>query len=340
MRRKLIIFFISLTVLSLQLLYIWKEQKVDTARAYGHLIVDTGVPSGDPIFVISNFLPGDCEVRNISVTNDDTIPIELAVRSDNESQTQNLPDVLHITITGNSSVLYSESLAQFFIDSDSLDGTPLSTLNDGDTTSFEYKICFEENAGNQYQNAQTIFDLIFGEVISPLTLPAECSHLQGIITQKIEGTEGRDDIRGTNENELIIGYGGNDELDGASGTDCVVGGDGNDELDGGSQEDVVIGGNGNDEIDGGSEDDIIYGNAGKDEIKGGSGNDKIYGGSEDDEIDGQSGNDEIYGEQGNDDIEGGSGNDYLNGGPGHDKLNGKSGNDTCIEGEELTLCEL
>lgn len=286
------------------LLWMWKEQQVSTARAYGHLTVDLGVPSGQPIFTVNNMLPGDCEAKTITVTNDDTMPIAMAVRSDEETQNKNLPDVLQITITRNANVIYNQTVAQFFADSDTLDGISLEQINDGETQSYEFKICMLTSAGNEYQNGQTIFDLIFGEVISPLVLPAECSHLTGIITQKIEGTEKNDRIRGTSENELILGYGGNDDLDGGSGRDCVVGGPGNDKLDGGSQDDVVLGGEGNDNIDGGS------------------GHDRIYGGN------------------GNDNLSGGSGNDILDGGSGNDTIDGDSGNDTCINGENLKSCEL
>lgn len=321
MRRKSIIFILSLTVL-LSLVFVWLEQKPRSVRAYGHLSVDMGVPSGEPIFVINNFLPGDCVVRNITVTNDDTLPIETAVRSDNETFTNNLPDVLAITISENGNTLYQQILTQFFTDSESLDGIPLSTLNPNQTKTYDFKICFNSNAGNEYQNAQTIFDLIFGEVISPITLPAECSHLQGIITQKIEGTAGKDKLRGTSADELIIGNGGNDEITGGSGRDCIVGGDGNDKLEGGSGDDIILGYGGNDDIDGGSGDDVIYAGAGNDKIKGGSGDDYILGGD------------------GNDDIEGQSGDDLMNGGNGNDKINGASGKDTCQEGENLTSCEL
>lgn len=322
--------------------FIVQQNRISTVRAFGHLTVDMGVPSGDPIFVINNFMPGDCEVRNVTITNNDTSPIETAVRSDNESQTNNLPNVLNIEITESSNVLYSQTVAQFFADSDGLDGVSLSTLNPSDTKTYSFKVCFDENAGNEYQNSQTIFDLIFGEVISPIQLPAECSHLQGIITQKIEGTSGNDRIRGTSENELIIGYGGNDRLDGAGGSDCIVGGNGNDSrLDGGQGTDVILGGPGNDVIDGSQGDDLIYGQDGDDEIDGGSGEDTIYGGQGNDVIDSGSGDDTVYGEEGNDDLDGGSGTDYLNGGNGTDKIDGgPAKNDDCDEGENLKSCEL
>jgi Ca2+-binding RTX toxin-like protein len=304
------------------LLFAWQNQRVSTARAYGLLSVDLGVPSGEPIFVVNNMMPGDCEIRNISVTNGDTTPQELAVRSDNESETNNLPAALRITITRDTTELYNNTVEQFFIDSQTLDGISLQPINPSETQQYVFEVCFDTSAGNEYQNGQTIFDLIFGEIISPLQLPAECAHLKGIITQKIEGTSKKDKIRGTSANELIIGNGGNDELDGGSGRDCVVGGDGNDDLDGGSQDDVVLGMGGNDKM------------------KGGSGGDKIYGGDGNDKIDGGSGNDFIYGEQGNDKIEGGSGNDMIDAGLGNDRIKGDSGTDTCVNGENITSCEL
>lgn len=303
MRLKSIIFITILAATTL-LVVMWKTNKVDTVRAYGNLTVDLGVGMGEPIFIVDNFLPGECEIRNIVVTNQDTIPKDLAVRSSNESFTNSLPSVLNISIYDQQQNYYDKSLETFFADSQSVDGVFLSTINEGQTNQYSFKVCFDKNADNQFQNAQTVFDLIFGEVISPLQLPAECSHLKGIITQKIEGTSKKDKIRGTSASELIIGYGGNDELDGGAGSDCIVAGDGKDILDGGAGNDVVLGFGGNDTVEGGS------------------GNDKLYGGD------------------GKDKMEGGSGNDYINGGAGIDTIDGQSGRDTCQEGEKLNSCEL
>ncbi len=84
-------------------------------------------------------------------------------------------------------------------------------------------------------------------------------------------------------------------------------------------------------------DDIIYG-AG--DINGGPRNDLIFGSSGNDNIRGGNGDDCIIGGGGDDYIRGQNGDDFLDGGPGNDRLEGGPGNDTCINGEDLTNCEV
>ncbi|MDJ0771127.1 MAG: calcium-binding protein [Ilumatobacter sp.] len=192
----------------------------------------------------------------------------------------------------------------------------------------------------------------------------------------IVGTDGDDEIRGTNGPDLIFGLEGDDEIDGRGGDDIIFGCAGDDEIDAGKGNDFVIGdsadffGNpegtngGDDEIDGGKGDDQIRGGPGNDEIDGGPGMDSIFGNQGDDEIDGGKhddfvvggfGDDEVNGGKGNDGVFGGFDSDELNGGPGDDFVNGDApaeppqGVDTsphtdeCDGGggnDELVLCEV
>lgn len=327
-KNKKLIYLLLLPIIGLFVFEVIQSKKVTTVRAFGHLDVDFGVPEPDPIFVVNNMLPGDCETRPIIVTNtDDEMASNLAIRSDNEVDNDNLSSVMNVKITENATELYSDTLQNFFIASDGIDGVALSLLSPSETKTYQMEVCFDSSAENEFQNTSVIFDLIVGEVISEFGLPAECSELEGIITQVVEGTEGDDDIRATNANELILGFGGDDKLDGNNGDDCIVGGDGNDEIDGGDENDIIVGGLGDDDIDGGSDNDIIWGGEGIDDIKGGSEDDLIYGQDGNDVIDGQSGSDTIYGGSGNDDLDGGSGNDFIFGESGDDELDGSSGVD-------------
>ncbi len=115
-------------------------------------------------------------------------------------------------------------------------------------------------------------------------------------------------IRGTNENNFIIGseltekifgYGGNDMIFGGyqffgegfddPNRDSIYGGSGNDLLtldfagliDGGSGRDTLFGSFGKDTLVGGSGDDSIFGSEGDDRIKAGDGNDLVFGGLDD-----------------------------------------------------------
>jgi len=328
------------------------------ARAYGSLMVDTAVPSGEPIFVIANWLPGDCETRTVTITQGEDTQTAVATKGLEITSVNNLPEVTDFSIISESENYFLGTLTEFFAASGAPDGISLGSLNPLETRVYEFTACFRENAGNEYQNASVVFDLVFGETFdNDIELPSECSHLAGIITARIDGTTGNDRIRGSHESELIVGYGGNDRLDGGGGHDCIVGGDGNDNLEGGHGQDVVIGGSGNDRVEGGSLNDIIYGNEGNDRLWGGSGDDFIYAGVGNDRANGDSGNDQIYlgdgndqadggsgddtifGEGGDDRLNGGSGKDSLWGGAGHDRINGNSNVDSCYEGEHYTSCE-
>ena len=343
-----------------------------TVRAVGDLNVIWGVPDGDPIFVVSNMLPGDSEERSVDVTNNATVARPVGVRGEKTSETGNLSSVLSIVIMEGATTLYGPvGLNQFFTDSAGPDGIALSTLGSGNTTTYTFKVTFDENAGNEFQGKEVIFDLIIGIAIA---VPEECQNIE-FSGPPIFGTEGNDRISGTRGNDLIFALEGNDRVFGLLGDDCIVGGEGKDELRGeigndiifGNEgNDLIIGANGEDKLFGGLGNDNIRGENGEDYIEGNEGNDKITGGNSDDEIlggegnddisgengqdlifgglgndklDGGSSNDDIFGNEGDDQINGKSGDDFLEGGPDTDSINGLSGTDTC-DGEVEVNCEL
>ncbi len=249
-----------------------------SAHSYGRLIVDTGVRHDGPIFTVDDFKPGDCETRKITVKNNTKTTKDLTVRSANVEETGNLSDALTITISQNDEVLYEESFDKFLEDSKTLNGITLDSLEHGQTKKYYFKVCFDINAGNEFQKKVIKFDLLFGDVISPIELPLECAHLTGTITSVINGTEGNDRLYGTNASELILGLEGNDNINGKGGDDCIIGGEGNDKLVGGSGKDVLLGGAGNDELFGGSNNDFLDGGPDHDFLKGETGTDTCVGG--------------------------------------------------------------
>lgn len=337
-------------------------------EAVGNLLITyLGVPLGDPVFNVTNMLPGDCQTRTIDVQNSGLTTTKVAVKSRNEQDPDLLSTQLHITISQNSIDLYggtattsAKTVKNFFDESQIPDEIYLADVAPNQTTSFQFQVCFDPQSGNQFQNASTIFDLVFGEISTdiPVELPEICKSLEGIVTEKIVGTNGDDVIKGTSASEYIIGKDGNDIIEGGGGHDCIIGGAGDDDIDAGSGNDIVVGRAGNDHLDGHSDNDLIYGNAGDDFIEGkhgydtiyagggadtvraGSDNDLVYGGAGADDLDGDSGDDTVYGQGGPDLLHGSSGNDYLDGGSGTDDLDGDSGDDTCVNGETLNSCEL
>lgn len=328
--------------------------KDTTVQAVGDLEVDWGVVEPGPIFVVSNMLPGDTEERDVDVTNNAGTARPVGVRGLNSSETGSLSSVLNIVIMEGPTNLYGPvSLNQFFTDNGGPDGIPLSTLGPGDTTTYTFKVTFDESAGNEFQDKQVIFDLIIGIAIH---VPEECQNIK-FAGSPIFGTEGNDRILGTRENDLIFAFEGNDRVFGLLGDDCIVGGEGKDELRGEVGNDIIFGnegddlligavgkdkifgGNGKDKIRGENNDDYIEGNGGDDKITGGNGDDKILGGEGADDISAENGADLVLGEGGNDKINGGAGNDNLVGGADTDNINGHAGTDTC-DGEIEVNCEI
>ncbi len=116
----------------------------------------------------------------------------------------------------------------------------------------------------------------------------------------IKGTEEDDGIIGEDADEIIMGYGGDDGIHGYGGNDEIYGGDGSDRLYGEDGDDAIYGENGNDWIYGKDGDDFMDGGGGDDVMKGGSGNDTIRGSLGDDIIIGESGNDIMCGGLGSD----------------------------------------
>ena len=291
----------------------------NTAYAVGDLTVDWGIGIGDvgPIFNISNFAPGETESRDVDVNNGAPSPRSVGVRGILTSGPASMAAVMNIEIKEGVNIIYSDTLSQFFSDSSGPNGIPLSTLNSGANTNYEFVVAFDQSAGNEFQSKSIIFDLQIGISVD---IPASCDSINfnGSI---MFGTAGADALTGGSKNDLIIGFEGNDVLSGGGGNDCLVGG---------SDQDILNGGSGNDIHDGGPQNDIINGGSGNDQIDGGLGNDRIDAGSD---------NDIVLGNNGNDNINGGSGNDTLTGGNGTDTVRGGSGTDTC-DGETEFTCEL
>lgn len=281
-----------------------------TAYAVGDLDVIWGVPDGDPIFVVENMLPGDIETRTVTVENNGSSPRDINIKGVKTEEEKNFSEILDFVISEGGTDIYGgtsptgpKTLADFFTDSGS--GLFLSSLPAGDSTQYTFKATFPTSAGNEYQGARVVFDLI---ITMAYEIPAECKHIN-FSGEPIFGTAKGDKITGTNGNDLIYGLERGDVIDGKDGDDCIVGGSHGDTIKGGKGNDVIVGGDHGDSIYGGDGDDIMYGNAAGDFLDGGDGDDIGWGGAGNDSLSGGKGNDEIHGE---------SGSDVTNGGPNTD----------------------
>ncbi len=113
------------------------------------------------------------------------------------------------------------------------------------------------------------------------------------------GTDGRDSLIGTNQEDVLYGRGGSDGLAGREEDDVLYGEGGKDFMHGGrvgwgmapDGEDKLFGGNGSDCMFGGSQDDVLHGGEGNDDMGHycyefimDTGNDVFLGGSGNDDI--------------------------------------------------------
>ncbi|WP_299405277.1 choice-of-anchor I family protein [Acaryochloris sp. IP29b_bin.148] len=152
------------------------------------------------------------------------------------------------------------------------------------------------------------------------------------VLEEILGTNGRDSLLGTENDDQIRGLKGPDIIWGKGGNDLIAGNQGPDQLFGGAGNDTINGGKGNDDVFGGTGNDFIAGNRGSDQLFGGAGNDTIKGGRGRDDLFGGAGNDLLSGRLGRDQLFGGAGDDTLDGGDGRDILIGGRGADCFIVG--------
>ena len=135
------------------------------------------------------------------------------------------------------------------------------------------------------------------------------------------GSEGADEIHGTNGADTLSGLGGDDLMIGRRGADYLYGGAGNDTL---------SGGDGEDRLDGEAGQDLLHGREGRDSLAGGDGDDVLVG---------WQGDDQLIGGDGRDTLRGGDGDDYIDGRYGEDVLRGGAGIDRVVFGgmHDLTV---
>lgn len=175
-----------------------------------------------------------------------------------------------------------------------------------------------------------------GQSAAALKTQADCPSGSHVII----GTEGDDNITGTNADDCILGLGGNDTISGGNGNDSIFGGPGKDTVNGGNGSDSIYGEDGSDAIHGGNGDDSIYGGDGNDVIEGDNGNDVIFAGAGSDVVSGGNGDDSVQGNDGNDVIAGDNGNDTLSGDAGDDTLLAGNGSGVLDGGDGADTCSL
>lgn len=149
-----------------------------TAFAVGSLTINWGVPSGNPIFVVTNYLPGQGEQRTVSITNNDTQTRHVAIQGIKTSETGNISQVIDFVISQNGTDIYggttgAKTLAQFFSVSNVGSGLSLGDINASVTKSFTFKATFKINSGNIYQLKSVVFDI---KILKPGSVLGDCDN--------------------------------------------------------------------------------------------------------------------------------------------------------------------
>lgn len=227
--------------------------------------------------------------------------------------------------------------------SDQRDRFDVYTLDDSGTMSFVESIVSSDLNG--------AVDIEHAVVDGKHFVVVTAQDNNGVTVIEIGG--GDEVIKGTAENDRIVGLGGDDDLIGLGGNDLLLGGDGDDVLSGRKGNDKLFGGNGEDVLIGGVGNDVLNGGAGRDFLLGGAGSDSLSyedsdagvrinlatgsatGGHATDDfftdienIIGSDFRDTLTGDNGANVISGGGGNDVIDGGGDKDTINGGAGNDT------------
>jgi len=332
---KKLTFFISIIIIFVGIIYLKQNNffKSPTAYAVGDLTVNWGVTPGLPIFTITNAAPGFSQTKTVQITNGATTVRPLGIKAQQASSNpSNFPIVLKVKITEGATVLYEKTLQQFYLESVSPNGVPLGNINSGATRSINILITFDIDAGNEFQNASAVFNLIIGLVSD---IPAACSNMT-FNGPTIFGTQGGDKITATSKNEMIILFEGNDRVDASSGNDCIIGLSGIKEISAGSGNDVISTGDGNNKLNGESGNDVIFSGNGNNNVTGGAGEDLITLGNGTNKVEAESGDDIVIVGTGNNNITSGAGNDKVTAGGGNNKIDGESGNDNLNNGNAST----
>lgn len=113
-----------------------------------------------PLFNGANIVPGDGVSRTVQVTNNSGATQTIITSAANFAPCGSdcLADALTLTITNSSSSYFAGTMNDFY----GAGEVELGTLANGETKTFTYTVLFPGDAGNNFQNQSTSFDLVVG----------------------------------------------------------------------------------------------------------------------------------------------------------------------------------
>jgi hypothetical protein len=113
----------------------------------------------NPLFTKPNFLPEDETSGKITVINNSGITQDISTEAINVVDDDNFGDLLHLTIIGESGVVYDDSLSDFLT---TIGEYSLGEIGNGETKVFTYIVSFNNSDDNSYQGKSLGFDICVG----------------------------------------------------------------------------------------------------------------------------------------------------------------------------------
>lgn len=167
------------------------NNSIENVRAFGDLSVQFGIPSEDPLFNLSNMAPGDVVTKSVVVTNNGTTAHLAAVKGIKTSADSSieLEGVIQLKISADNTVLFDNTLGEFFSQSASENGITLTSLSPAEDETYVFEITFLPGADNTYQGLSVVFDLAFGTIDESTT---QQSLVLNEVYYRVEGTKGYD----------------------------------------------------------------------------------------------------------------------------------------------------
>ena len=114
---------------------------------------------GKAIFELDDVKPGDEVTKVVAVENGYEFEQNIHVVCEEVEELKDLSEILELTISVNSTPIFTGSLKDYC---DDTDGEDLGAFGDGEEKDISFYVYFPHEAGNEYQQGKFVFNLIFG----------------------------------------------------------------------------------------------------------------------------------------------------------------------------------
>ncbi len=124
----------------------------------------------DPLFTSTDdgyWYPGRILIKTINLKNSSSEIREMAIKGEKTSSSI-LEEVMQISIIGETTTIWSGSVADFY----GRDKIGMGIFDSGADLDYDFRVSMSIEANDDYQNEETIFDLILGFWGEPISTPA------------------------------------------------------------------------------------------------------------------------------------------------------------------------